>query len=216
MRFRDPELHAMISKALSGEEDRTGGVDRAVSRLNDGTKRPCTHCRNPGPDEPAFILHFRDLSEVRRIEKMRSDFIANASHELRTPLASLGGFIETLAGPARNDATARDRFLAIMQEQAERMSRLIDDLLSLSRLETAFGRSDFAPVDLADVLHHVLSALSPAAQGGGCRDHASDSRGRLRRPTIYGSGAVATNSFRFSPISSKTRFAMALLASGSR
>jgi two-component system phosphate regulon sensor histidine kinase PhoR len=186
MRFRDPELHAMISKALSGEE--TAPVELTerspIERWHEASMHALPESR---PDEPAFILHFRDLSEVRRIEKMRSDFIANASHELRTPLASLGGFIETLAGPARNDATARDRFLAIMQEQAERMSRLIDDLLSLSRLETAFGRSDFAPVDLADVLHHVLSALSPAAREAGV-EIASDlegvSEGRAR---IWGS-----------------------------
>ena len=118
----------------------------------------------PGSGEDSFFLYFRDLSEMRRLDKMRSDFIANASHELRTPLASLGGFIETLSGPARNDADARDRFLAIMQEQADRMSRLIDDLLSLSRLETAFGRVDFGPVDVEEVLRHVLNALAPAAK----------------------------------------------------
>ena len=66
---------------------------------------------------------------------MRVDFIANASHELRTPLASLLGFIETLQGSARDDAKARDRFLAIMREQGRRMARLIEDLLSLSRIE---------------------------------------------------------------------------------
>ena len=66
---------------------------------------------------------------------MRADFVANASHELRTPLAALTGFIETLQGPARDDPAARERFLGIMQAQARRMARLIDDLLSLSRIE---------------------------------------------------------------------------------
>jgi two-component system phosphate regulon sensor histidine kinase PhoR len=78
------------------------------------------------------MLTLRDLSEIRRVERMRVDFVANVSHELRTPLTSVLCFVETLQGPARNDPAARDRFLAIMGEQARRMSRLVDDLLSLS------------------------------------------------------------------------------------
>ena len=74
----------------------------------------------------------RDLTREQQIERMRADFVANASHELRTPLASLLGFIETLQGAAKNDETARERFLDLMRTQAERMRRLIDDLLSLS------------------------------------------------------------------------------------
>ena len=71
------------------------------------------------------------MSERRNADRVRVDFVANASHELRTPLASLAGFIETLQGPARDDPAARERFLAIMRDQAERMSRLVNDLLSL-------------------------------------------------------------------------------------
>ena len=94
---------------------------------------------------------------------MRSDFVANASHELRTPLASLRGFIETLQGPAKDDGKAQERFLAIMHEQATRMSRLVDDLLSLSRLEV---KSHIAPdqmVDLGALLGHVCDSLQPFA-----------------------------------------------------
>ncbi|MDS7596078.1 phosphate regulon sensor histidine kinase PhoR [Agrobacterium tumefaciens] len=113
---------------------------------------------------PAFyILSFRDVSELRRIDRMRSDFVANASHELRTPLASLRGFIETMQGPARNDPKAQERFLAIMLDQATRMSRLVDDLMSLSRLEL---RANIAPdqkVDLVSVIGHVHDALLPLA-----------------------------------------------------
>ncbi|WP_421854243.1 ATP-binding protein [Oricola sp.] len=162
VRFRDPELHAMIGNALAGRLAQPVEVlERSpIERWFEASIHAL-----PGTDtrEISYFLYFRDLSEMRRLDKMRSDFIANASHELRTPLASLGGFIETLSGPARNDAEARDRFLAIMQEQADRMARLIDDLLSLSRLETAFGRVDFSPVDVEEVLRHVVSALSPAA-----------------------------------------------------
>ncbi len=87
-----------------------------------------------------LLLHVRDRTEQQRLDMMRVDFVANASHELRTPLASVLGFIETLQGPARDDAAARERFLDIMRQQAQRMSRLIDDLLSLSRVEMAEHR----------------------------------------------------------------------------
>ena len=81
------------------------------------------------------ILTFHDMTAIKRSEQMRADFVANASHELRTPLATLLGFIETLRGPARDDPEARDRFLSIMHDQAGRMSRLVNDLLSLSKIE---------------------------------------------------------------------------------
>src|SRR5204862_1346870 len=89
----------------------------------------------PSAPTPLVLMTFHDLTPLRRVEEMRADFIANASHELRTPLATLSGFIETLQGPAKDDATARERFLSIMHTQATRMARLIDDLLSLSRVE---------------------------------------------------------------------------------
>src|SRR5207253_11089346 len=102
-----------------------------------------------GPKMRLALLTFRDETEVRRAERTRADFLANASHELRTPLASLSGFIETLRGHARDDVAARDRFLGIMQVQAERMSRLIDDLLSLSRIELNEHVAPAERVDLA-------------------------------------------------------------------
>ena len=107
------------------------------------------------------------FQQARRIDRMRSDFVANASHELRTPLASLRGFIETLQGPARNDPKAQEKFLGIMHDQATRMSRLVDDLLSLSRLEL---KSHIAPdeaIDLAPLLGHVRDALAPLAEDVG-------------------------------------------------
>jgi two-component system phosphate regulon sensor histidine kinase PhoR len=110
-----------------------------------------------------FALSFRDISELRLIDRMRSDFVANASHELRTPLASLRGFIETIQGPARSDPKAQERFLAIMFDQTTRMSRLVDDLLSLSRFEL---KSHIAPdqkVDLVPLLGHVRDSLLPLA-----------------------------------------------------
>jgi len=113
------------------------------------------------------LLRIEDLTETRRVERMRADFVANASHELRTPLAAVIGFLETLQGPARNDETVRDRFLAIMAEQAGRMKRLIDDLLSLSRLEMRAHVRPEATVDLCEILSHVVDLVTPAASGAG-------------------------------------------------
>ncbi|MBX9458270.1 MAG: phosphate regulon sensor histidine kinase PhoR [Rhizobium sp.] len=110
-----------------------------------------------------FVLIFRDISETRRIDRMRTDFVANASHELRTPLASLRGFIETLLGPARNDAKAQEKFLGIMQEQVTRMSRLVDDLMSLSRLELKARVVPDDAVDLVPLIGSVCDALAPLA-----------------------------------------------------
>jgi two-component system phosphate regulon sensor histidine kinase PhoR len=115
-------------------------------------------------ESPAVLLVLKDLTREQQIERMRSDFVANASHELRTPLASLSGFIETLQGAARNDETAREKFLNLMRSQAERMKRLIDDLLSLSRIEMNVHLRPSAKVDLARVARHVCDFLSSMAQ----------------------------------------------------
>jgi len=110
------------------------------------------------------VVTLRDLTDLRRTERMRVDFIANVSHELRTPLASLLGFVETLQGPARNDPAARERFLDIMAEQGRRMSRLIDDLLSLSRVEQRQHLRPGASVELVSVIRQVIDSLGPIAR----------------------------------------------------
>jgi two-component system phosphate regulon sensor histidine kinase PhoR len=111
-----------------------------------------------------ILLIVDDMSERRNADRVRVDFVANASHELRTPLASLAGFIETLQGPARDDPTARERFLGIMREQAERMSRLVNDLLSLSRIEMKAHVRPNGRVDLISVVKHVSDSLEPLAR----------------------------------------------------
>ena len=110
-----------------------------------------------------ILLVFHDLTPLHRVEEMRADFVANASHELRTPLAALSGFIDTLLGPARDDVDARKRFLAIMKTQATRMARLIDDLLSLSRVELNEHMHPTAPVDLVPIVHQVVDGLQTLA-----------------------------------------------------
>jgi two-component system phosphate regulon sensor histidine kinase PhoR len=111
-----------------------------------------------------LLMTFNDLTPLRRVEEMRADFIANASHELRTPLAALLGFIETLQGTAKDDPAARAKFLAIMQGQATRMARLIDDLLSLSRIELNAHLPPNTPLDLAPIVRQVADGLQTLAR----------------------------------------------------
>jgi two-component system phosphate regulon sensor histidine kinase PhoR len=115
----------------------------------------------------AILIVLRDLTREQQIERMRADFIANASHELRTPLAALSGFVETMQGAAKGDAKAADRFLDLMRGQAERMKRLIDDLLSLSRIEMNEHQRPSASVDLARATRHAADAMSDMARSEG-------------------------------------------------
>ena len=165
-RLRVPEILDAVQRAGSGENlPPVRFVERGASERHFVVR--CSPLRVPRPEprrRPDFVLlRFRDESEAVRLDRMRSDFIANASHELRTPLASLTGFIETLLGPARRDEVNRERFLTIMLEQARRMGRLIDDLMSLSRLEMKAHVRPTGAVDLVEVLPAVADMLAPVA-----------------------------------------------------
>jgi two-component system phosphate regulon sensor histidine kinase PhoR len=113
------------------------------------------------PDGGQAIAVLSDRTRERAVERMRVDFVANASHELRTPLASLIGFIDTLRGPAADDPPAQQRFLGIMAEQAGRMNRLIDDLLSLSRIELTEHQPPAGLVDFSEVCESVAAGFEP-------------------------------------------------------
>ncbi|MEC9367788.1 MAG: ATP-binding protein [Pseudomonadota bacterium] len=119
------------------------------------------------PSAPALLITMRDLTEQERTAQMRTEFIANASHELRTPLASLLGFIETLQGSAKEDPEARERFLGIMAAQAQRMTRLIDDLLSLSQVEMRAHLRPNAIVDMVRTVRAVADSMEPVAAKAG-------------------------------------------------
>jgi two-component system phosphate regulon sensor histidine kinase PhoR len=114
------------------------------------------------PRWTALLLH--DVTAAKRAEEARTDFIANASHELRTPLAAVSGFIDTLKGHARDDEHAREKFLDIMTVEANRMRRLIDDLLSLTRIEQNEHVPPSGDVDIADVVREAATALQGLAQ----------------------------------------------------
>jgi two-component system phosphate regulon sensor histidine kinase PhoR len=159
---RSPDILDAIGRArISGRAERITWLERLpVERLFEIAVAPVEHPES----EPVFVLTFHDLTEARRVERMRVDFVANASHELRTPLSSLLGFVETLQGPARADAQAREKFLGIMREQAQRMARLVDDLLSLSRIEQNLHVRPDAVVDLVSLLRHIADTLTPMAK----------------------------------------------------
>jgi two-component system, OmpR family, phosphate regulon sensor histidine kinase PhoR len=159
--IRAPEVLAAVDEALFDQVTghafyQSGGVQDRVWRAR------ATPLESDGENR-LVLLSMRDETEFRRSERTRTDFLANASHELRTPLASLAGFIETLRGHAREDPAARDKFLAIMAVQAERMRRLIDDLMSLSRIELGEHIPPSGEVDLALAVIDVLDALGPLA-----------------------------------------------------
>ncbi len=118
-------------------------------------------------DGTALIVALHDQTERLKMDRMRADFVANASHELRTPLAAVLGFIETLRGPAKDDAKAREEFLEIMLKQANRMTRLIDDLLSLSRIELREHTRPTQAVDIEALLRATVELLDrPAKERG--------------------------------------------------
>lgn len=164
LKFRAPEMQALIEAVLRGEGN--GQATDYVERVPFERVYRVT-ASAVGRGTGLFVLAFKDQSEARRIDRMRADFIANASHELRTPLASIAGFVETLRGPARNDPNARDQFLQIMQNQTGRMARLIDDLLSLSRLEMKPYLKPGVRVDLRQTVEAVIASLAPLASETG-------------------------------------------------
>src|SRR5271165_4539850 len=160
--LRAPDVVDAYRRAMaSGEAETVQWVERVpVERMFD----VCVAPLSTRGEVEAVLVTLRDLTEIRRVERLRVDFIANASHELRTPLASLLGFIETLQGSARDDAKARDRFLVIMREQGRRMARLIEDLLSLSRIEQKQHLRPETIVDLSQTARSVVDSLSAMAE----------------------------------------------------
>jgi two-component system, OmpR family, phosphate regulon sensor histidine kinase PhoR len=153
--IRQPELLEAVDRVLAGSEAETIEFTTPVpvERSFDAHILPL---KGAADEEPTVLLLLQDMTKVMRADRLRADFVANASHELRTPLATLVGFIETLQGPAKDDDDARARFLAIMQEQAARMARLVADLLSLSRIEL---NEHSVPTETARI-HGVLFSVA--------------------------------------------------------
>jgi two-component system phosphate regulon sensor histidine kinase PhoR len=155
------------------EAIRTASATGKPQRIEFSMRAPSTRWSEAFVSPVAFaasgllVITIHDLTPIRQVEKMRADFVANVSHELRTPLAALTGFIDTLLGPARDDSEARERFLGIMQAQAWRMARLIDDLLSLSGIELRAHQRPKTPIDLVPIVRQVVDGLQTLARDRG-------------------------------------------------
>src|SRR6202161_2674577 len=164
--LRSPEIITALREAIATAETRRATyldhvpVDRWMELIITPVPVPTLF----GGTDKCMLMTFHDQTPLRRVEEMRADFVANASHELRTPLAALSGFIDTLQGPAKDDAKARERFLGIMHTQATRMARLIDDLLSLSRVELSAHVRPDTLVDIVPIIRQVVDGLEPLAR----------------------------------------------------
>ena len=167
--LRMPEVVDAVRRAIKRHEpQRVEFFERVpLDRWFEAFVTPVTLSTDTGGAAEIVLMTFNDLTPLRRVEEMRADFVANASHELRTPLAALLGFVETLQGPAKDDPAARAKFLSIMQGQATRMARLIDDLLSLSRIELNAHLQPSTPLDLAPVVRQVVDGLQTLARDRG-------------------------------------------------
>src|SRR5215831_12752563 len=164
--LRSPEIITALREAIATTEPRRAmyldhaPVDRWMELIITPVPVPTAF----GGVDKCMLMTFHDQTPLRRVEEMRADFVANASHELRTPLAALSGFIDTLQGPAKDDAKARERFLSIMHAQATRMARLIDDLLSLSRVELSAHVRPDTSIDIVPIIRQVADGLEPLAR----------------------------------------------------
>ncbi|MCA8879740.1 MAG: two-component sensor histidine kinase [Rhodobacteraceae bacterium] len=153
----------------------SGAFNSGMPRESRFSRKDHTHesifrviCAPVGSGRDAAVLaSFEDVTPVETAGQMRRDFVANVSHELRTPLTAILGFIETLRGPARDDAEARERFLSTMAREAERMNRLISDLLSLSRVETEERVRPTELQVLPEIVLSVCHGLRPIADDAG-------------------------------------------------
>ena len=159
--IRQPAIIEAVAKT------RANGGQSATRFLGRDGEKDTTYRVTLADADGDIILTFEDQTASEEAGKMRRDFVANVSHELRTPLTALLGFIETLSGAARDDAKARDRFLQIMLHEANRMTRLVDDLLSLSRVEEDERVRPRENVDLAALLSSVIKGLEPQAEHAG-------------------------------------------------
>ncbi len=158
--LRHPGLRAAIDRAFASGNPQTVELVLPVPVQRE-VQAAVVPMDPPLADGGCAVVVLSDRSREHAIERMRADFVANASHELRTPLASLIGFVETLRGPAADDPPAQQRFLAIMAEQGARMNRLIDDLLSLSRIELTEHQTPSESVDLATLLPRLVAGYEP-------------------------------------------------------
>jgi two-component system phosphate regulon sensor histidine kinase PhoR len=158
--LRHPDLRAAIDRAFASGATQTAEVTLPVPVPRE-VHAAVVPMDPPIADGGRAVVVLSDRTRERAVERMRADFVANVSHELRTPLASLIGFIDTLRGAAADDPEAQQRFLGIMAEQAARMNRLIDDLLSLSRIELVEHQAPSGAVELRELAMRIVAGFEP-------------------------------------------------------
>jgi len=165
--LRHPDVLAAVETVLSGLPSVTEEITLPVPMPRTFTLHAGELPPSADPRGPRIALVLRDETRAKRAEQSRADFVANATHELRSPLSALIGFIETLRGPASDDALARERFLGVMQAEARRMARLVEDLMSLSRVEINEHVPPRERIEVDEVLAAVVDTLAVrAAQRG--------------------------------------------------
>lgn len=160
--LRNPQLLDAIEQTMRDGQGREIRYVRTEGHRDATYVVKLTHINDGGLR--GVVLVFDDQTELEQTGRMRRDFVANVSHELKTPLTAMMGFIETLKGPARDDAKARGRFLDIMETEGHRMNRLVSDLLSLNRVENEERQRPMDRVDLAALLQSTALSLSPLAE----------------------------------------------------
>ena len=171
--IRQPEPVAMLEagfRHLSDPAAPAGPFEArkvVTSATSETTYRMSVATLDPAVGFAGLLVCFRDISHIEEAEQQRRDFVANVSHEMRSPLTVLAGFIETLRGSARDDATARENFLEIMEREAQRMTRLVSDLLSLSKVEAAERMRPRTTVSVSEVLRATYAALRPQIEQAG-------------------------------------------------
>ncbi|WNJ99835.1 ATP-binding protein [Thalassospiraceae bacterium LMO-JJ14] len=161
--LRHPNILDALDRVLKGAADAEGEISLPVPVARSMTFRIERLADAPLADASVATLVLNDVTSAKKAEQMRTDFVANVSHELRSPLTALIGFIETLRGPASDDIEARTRFLDIMHRESQRMARLIDDLLSLTRVEINEHVPPRKAVDVSRSINNVIEALEPQA-----------------------------------------------------
>ena len=161
--LREPELHQMVERVLGDGSRQSREFESAAlpnKRLSAIAEQMVDADRTP----IGAVLLVDDVTDIRRLESMRSDFAANVSHELRTPITNIQGYIETLQEIPLDDAEQARKFLQIIQRNAERLGMIIEDLLMLARLEQSGGaEDDLLPRSLDQIIEEVIERQAPSA-----------------------------------------------------
>ena len=176
--LRQADLVALVRQALSGVEELTGEVEVGTVRRRNFSVTAAP-VRAAGANGAVLVLH--DITELRRLERVRRDFVANVSHEFKTPLTAIQGFAETLLSGALDDKANRKRFVEIIRDHARRLARLTDDLLKLSRIEAGRLELEIRPIRVEALVNGCVETARLQCQGKGPRRFMSTCR-RMRRP----------------------------------